>query len=43
MWNVIQVVTGKEEETKNVIEKELGRQFFKDCFYIVSAEQTENT
>lgn len=34
MWNVIQVVTGKEEETKNVIEKELGRQFFKDCFYI---------
>ena len=34
MWNVIQVVTGKEEETKNVIEKEQGREFFKDCFYI---------
>lgn len=34
MWYVIQVVTGKEEETKNVIDKELSRQFFEDCFYI---------
>lgn len=34
MWYVIQVVTGKEEETKNVIKKELSRQFFEDCFYI---------
>lgn len=36
MWYVIQVVTGKEEETKNVIDKELSRQFFEDCFYIVN-------
>ena len=34
MWYVIQVVTGKEEETKNVIVKELSRQLFDDCFYI---------
>ena len=27
-------MTGKEEETKNVIDKELSRQFFEDCFYI---------
>ena len=32
MWYVIQVVTGKEEETKNVIDKELSRQFFVRLF-----------
>lgn len=36
MWYVIQVVTGKEEETKNVIDKELSRQFFESKVHILT-------
>lgn len=34
MWYVIQVMTGKEEETKYVMEKELDRQLYEKCFFI---------
>lgn len=34
MWYVIQVTTGKEEETKHVIERELDHNFYTHCFYI---------
>lgn len=34
MWYVIQVTTGKEEETKHVIEREVDHALYKKCFYI---------
>lgn len=34
MWYVIQVTTGKEEETKHVIQREVDHALYKNCFYI---------
>ncbi len=34
MWYVIQVTTGKEEETKKAVEAMLSRDCYIDCFYI---------
>lgn len=34
MWYVIQVMTGKEEEMKTIIESKLHRDLYEDCFYI---------
>lgn len=34
MWYVIQVITGKEEEIKKVIEAMISRDCYTDCFYM---------
>lgn len=34
MWYVIQIMTGKEEEVKGIIEKSVGHECFQCCFFL---------